>query len=401
MTASEKNKRHKVVVIGGGYSGALAANHLRLGDDIDITLVNPRSEFVERVRLHQLAAGTRDATVGFDTILADDVRLVVDTATRIDTRARTVHLASGDTLDFDYAIYAVGSTGSIPSSVPGARDFAVSVAELESARRIRAALETLPQDAPITVVGGGLTGIETAAELAEQGHRVTLVGGGAIAASFSAASRRYISTWLERHHVWVFESEKVTEVRSDAVVLDDGTVRASALTIWTTGFGTPQLAAASGLTTDDLGRLLTDETLTSVDDDRIVATGDAAAPSGHPVRMSCQAAGPLGAQAADTVLSRVAGSEPKLLDVALTGSCVSLGRRAAVRQFAHKDDSSTNMSLTGPLGVAYKEFTSWFSVRRIRIESRRPGLLPWPKGGPRPQQAVRATRQNTAATNRA
>ncbi|HWD63330.1 MAG TPA: FAD-dependent oxidoreductase, partial [Humibacter sp.] len=342
-----------------------------------------------------------DATVGFDTILADDVRLVVDTATRIDTGARTVHLASGSALDFDYVIYAVGSTGSIPSSVAGAREFAVSVAELESAQRIRAAVDALPQDAPITVVGGGLTGIETAAELAEQGHRVTLVGGGALAASFSVASRRYIATWLARHHVWVFESEKVCEVRFDAVVLDDGTVRASALTIWTTGFGTPQLAASSGLHTDELGRLLTDETLTSVDDEHIVATGDAAAPSGQPVRMSCQAAGPLGAQAANTVLSRIAGTEPKLLDVALTGSCVSLGRHAAVRQFAHKDDSSMNLRLTGPLGVAYKEFTSRFSLRKIRIEARRPGLLPWPKGGPRPEEPVQVPRTDTAATSRA
>jgi NADH dehydrogenase FAD-containing subunit len=52
----------------------------------------------------------------------------------------------------------------------------------------------------------------------------------------------------------------------------------------------------SGLRTDALGRLLTDETLTSVDDDRIVAAGDAAAPSDQPLRMSCYAAGPLGAR---------------------------------------------------------------------------------------------------------
>ena len=51
------------------------------------------------------------------------------------------------------------------------------------------------------------------------------------------------------------------------------------MTIWTAGFGVPGLAAASGLRTDALGRLLTDETLTSVDDPRIVAAGDCAAPS--------------------------------------------------------------------------------------------------------------------------
>ena len=81
------------------------------------------------------------------------------------------------------------------------------------------------------------------------------------------------------------------------------------MTIWTAGFGVPDLAASSGLSTDGAGRLLTDETLTSVDDPRIVAAGDAAAPSDLPLRMSCQAAIPLGAQAANTVLSRIAGTE--------------------------------------------------------------------------------------------
>ena len=95
-------------------------------------------------------------------------------------------------------------------------------------------------------------------------------------------------------------------MRWDAVVLSDGAVLPSAATVWTAGFAVPDLAARSGLRTDAVGRLLTDETLTSIDDERVVAAGDAAAPSGQPLRMSCQAAGPLGAQAANTVLSRIA-----------------------------------------------------------------------------------------------
>ena len=54
-------QRTHIVVIGGGYAGTLAANHLRLRADVEITLVNPRPVFVERIRLHQLVAGTRDA----------------------------------------------------------------------------------------------------------------------------------------------------------------------------------------------------------------------------------------------------------------------------------------------------------------------------------------------------
>jgi NADH:ubiquinone reductase (H+-translocating) len=171
-----------------------------------------------------------------------------------------------------------------------------------------------------------------------------------------------------------------------AVVLAGGVVRPSALTIWATGFGVPELARASGLRTDALGRLLTDETLTSVDDHRVVATGDAAAPSGRPLRMSCYAAGPLGAQAADTVLSRIAGTEPAVINLAFSGACVSLGRRSAVRQLARKDDTAVNAYIGGRMGAAIKELTCKVAVWKIRREVRKPGSLFWPRGGPRPEQ---------------
>ncbi|MGY4771064.1 NAD(P)/FAD-dependent oxidoreductase [Kribbella sp. CWNU-51] len=377
---SEHNTQHKVVVIGGGYAGTLAANHLRMRDGVDITLVNPRPDFVERVRLHQFVAGTDDATIDYGTLLGEGIHLVVDSARRIDTAARAVQLASGRTLPYDYVIYAVGSTAAIPSSVPGAAEFAYPIAEFEVAQRLRARLDELPVDAPITVVGGGLTGIETAAELAEQGRKVTLMCGGTLVPSWSSLGRRYAAKWLSRHGVTVRETEVVTEVRPDAIVVADGTTRSSALTIWATGFGVPELAAASGLRTDSLGRL-TDETLTSVDDDRVIAAGDAAAPSGQPLRMSCQAAGPLGAQAANTVLSHIAGTEPAEINQALTGSCVSLGRHAAMRQLARKDDTVVNVYIGGRLGAAIKEKTCKLAVSRIRREAREPGSWAWIKGG--------------------
>ena len=110
-----------------------------------------------------------------------------------------------------------------------------------------------------------------------------------------------------------------------------GAVLPSAATVWTAGFGVPDLAARSGLRTDALGRLLTDETLTSVDDERIVAAGDAAAPSGQPLRMSCQAAVPLGAQAANTVLSRIAGAPPARAEPGVRGAVHQPGPRTRPR----------------------------------------------------------------------
>lgn len=114
---TEHNSPTKVVVIGGGYAGTMAANHLRTGADPEITLVNPRQEFVERIRLHQFAAGTGTATIDYDTMLGDGVRLVVDSATCIDAAGRTVRLGSGRTLAYDYLVYAVGSTGAAPAVI--------------------------------------------------------------------------------------------------------------------------------------------------------------------------------------------------------------------------------------------------------------------------------------------
>ncbi|MFH8935492.1 NAD(P)/FAD-dependent oxidoreductase [Streptomyces griseosporeus] len=374
----------KVVVLGGGYAGTLAANRLRGRRDTDVVLVNPRPRFVERIRLHQYLARTGNATLDYGTLLGEGVRLVVDRATRIDSAARAVRLASGGALAYDYLVYAVGSTSAVPASVPGAVEFAWPVAEFEDAELLRDRLAEVPVDAPVTVVGGGLTGIETAAELAERGRAVTLVCGRELAPSLSAPGRRYVARWLDRHGVTVVRDRAVTEVRPDAVVLADGDVRASALTVWAAGFGVPALAAQSGLRTDALGRLLTDETLTCVDDDRIVAAGDAAAPSGRPLRMSGYAAGPLGARAADTVLSRLAGTEPAVIDLAFTGACLSLGRRAGIRQLARKDDTPVDVFVGGRAGALIKEVTCRFVVeKRIRREAREPGSMSWPRGGPR------------------
>jgi choline dehydrogenase-like flavoprotein len=46
-----------VVVISGGYAGVMAANRLTRREDVTVTLINPRTSFVERLRLHQLVAG--------------------------------------------------------------------------------------------------------------------------------------------------------------------------------------------------------------------------------------------------------------------------------------------------------------------------------------------------------
>jgi len=385
-------ENNTVVVIGGGYAGVLAANRLRQRPGLEIALVNARPQFVERIRLHQLIAGGDDATENYDGLLAEGVRLVVDTATAIDTAHRVVQLASGATLAYDYLIYAVGSTAAVPVAVPGATEFAYPLSEFEQAQRLQARLADTPLPAPLVVVGGGLTGIEAAAELAETGRRVTLVGD-VLGPTLAGPGRRSVARRLAKLGVTVLTGAEavVHRVSADSVELAGGRTLPSAVTVWTAGFGVPGLAAASGLSTDDLGRLRTDETLTSIDDPRIVAAGDAAIPSDLPLRMSCQAAMPMGAQAAETVLARLSGAQPKSVRQAFAGQCISVGRAAGTVQLAHTDDRPRRAFIGGRFGALIKEQVCRGTLNFLRKEAARPGTYNWIKSDFRAAQLARRT----------
>ena len=67
MPAARARTTEDVIVIGGGYAGSggqPSADAWRL-KNVDITLVNPRQKFVERIRLHQFVTGNDDAVVDY------------------------------------------------------------------------------------------------------------------------------------------------------------------------------------------------------------------------------------------------------------------------------------------------------------------------------------------------
>jgi len=396
---STNTEKTNAVVIGGGYAGVMAANRLTQRDDVTVTLINPRRTFVHRIRLHQVVAGSNDAVVDYREVLAENIRLVVDTVTRINASERNVRLASGGALGYDYLIYAVGS-GSADAEVPGAADFAYPIASLEEAERLRPVIDAAPATAVVTIVGAGATGIETAAELAELGRTVTLVCGEVLGPYLHPRVRRSVAKRLAKLGVTVLEGPdaKVTAVTPDTVQLGDGRSLPSMVTIWTAGLGVPDLATNSGLSTDTLGRLLTDDTLTSVDDARIVAAGDSAAPSNLPLRMSCQAAGPLGAHAADTALSRIAGEHPRPINVGFFGQCISLGHRAAVVQLASKDDTANRFYIGGRLAAKIKKLSFTGLVKELADEARKPGSYKWSFEDDNRRKLLQARRNDMLAT---
>ncbi|MDA2812351.1 FAD-dependent oxidoreductase [Nocardiopsis sp. RSe5-2] len=394
----------QAVVIGGGYAGVMAANRLAGRKDVAVTLVNPRPGFVERIRLHQHAGGGYDAFRDYRDVLAPGVRTVVGTVERIDAAECRLTLAGGAAVDYDRLVYAVGS-GSAAPDVPGAAEYALPLASLEEAQRLRTALQDAPESAPVTVVGAGPTGIEAATELAEQGRRVTLVCGKVMGPYLHRRGRRTVARRMAELGVTVLQGPGATvvEVAADAVRLDDGREVPSRVTVWTAGFAVPDLAARSGLSTDEDGRLLTDETLTSVDDERIVAAGDSAAPSGMPLRMSCQAALPLGARAADTVLGRIDGERPAPLNQAFAGQCISLGRQGGIFQFSRRHDVAVGLHIRGRLGATVKEKVCLGTVRHMADEARAPGSYRLHKisGGPERARRLRAVQAMEAPSGTA
>ena len=386
----------RVVVIGGGYAGTVAPN--RMSRKAAVTVINPRPHFVQRPRLHQFAVGNHHASGDYRTLLAKGVELLVDTATRIEPGTRSVHLASGGTVGYDYLVYAVGSTATRRSTVPGVGEFAFPVAEFEHAERLHHALSKLDPDGIVTVVGAGLTGLETAGELAEQEHRVRLVCSDVIGPALSEKARSATYRRLADLRVEIIEQARVARVGPAGFTLADNTDLESAITVWTAGFGVPELARTSGFSTDELGRLLTDETLTSIDDDRVLSAGDCAARSGDPVRMACQSAVPMGLAAADTVLSRIAGEEPANLDFGFNGVGVSLGRRVGVVQFHERDDTPKDRTYAGRIASSIKDLGLKAAMAGLRVEALRPGTLGFLKGGRHPSSAATALRTERQRT---
>ncbi|MEW2525240.1 FAD-dependent oxidoreductase [Streptomyces sp. NPDC047071] len=362
-----------IVVLGAGYAGVVAAKSIAKQSGTRVTLVNASDRFVERVRMHQVAVGqqVRQRPIA-ELLTGAPVEFVVDRVVAIDAERREVVLADAAPLGYDTLVYALGSLAA-HDAVPGAAEHAYPLAVAEDADRLRARLAA---GGTVTVVGGGLTGIEAAAELAETRPelKVRLVTGGALGAALSERGRQHLRRVFARLGIEVRDNAKVTEVRADGVLLADGALLPSDTVVWTTGFRVPEIAREAGLAVDDHGRVLVDPTLRSVSHPDVYAIGDAAAArrqDGQELRMACATGLPSAAHVARSISDRLAGRTPSPLRFRYLNQCVSLGRRDGLIQFVRDDDSAVERVLTGRVAAWYKEFI----VRGALSAQRHPGLV--------------------------
>ncbi|WP_371593828.1 NAD(P)/FAD-dependent oxidoreductase [Streptomyces virginiae] len=338
--------KHRIVVLGAGYAGAYVAGTLarRLSPaDTEITVVNAEPEFVQRLRLHQLAAGQEiEAPKLADVFAGTGIRLRLARVTAVDPERQVVAVADADgggELGYDTLLYALGSHVA-DHGVPGVAEHAFHVTSRPAALRLRERLDSLSgrdEGSRVLVVGDGLTGIETATEIAESrpGLSVSLVARGELGAPLSAGARSHLRQACDRLGITVLEHTSVEAVEATRVLCADGSPLASDATVWTAGFAVDPIAAAAGLEVTDDGRIVVDRTMRSLSHPNVYAAGDSVytiGDNGRPLPMSCASAGFTGMQAMKAIVGCLTGSKTANVKLSYPGNHISLGRRDGILQ---------------------------------------------------------------------
>lgn len=169
------------MVIGGGYGGLRAVEHLSKSSDIDITLIDKNTYhylqteaygyIAGRFDMHDVAVDIKEWCSGFE----KKVEYVNDKVTFIEFDEQQVKILGGS-IPYDYLIIASGAQTNFFSFIKGLREHSYGVKKLQRAYNFRIEFENLiykkllneknGEDINLVIGGAGLSGVEVAAEMA-------------------------------------------------------------------------------------------------------------------------------------------------------------------------------------------------------------------------------------------
>ncbi|MDB4972375.1 MAG: dehydrogenase [Myxococcaceae bacterium] len=358
-----------IVIVGGGYAGLACALRLarRSAGKAAITLVSGSERFVERIRLHEVAAGKGPGPRSLHALVRGTaIQLRIGWVQELDLAARTIGLG-GERIAYDRLVLALGSR-SDDRAVPGLREYAYTLDDTQPGW-LAASLPALAARAGhVLVVGAGLTGIETASELASvyPQLRITLATAGVLAPTSSNKARAHVRAFFARRAVTVREQLRVHRL-AERTLHAQGESLPFDLCIWTAGFRAPELPRESGLATNERGQVWVDAQLRSISHPDVYVAGDLAiqqAPRGARMPLGCKSAFPSGFHVAENLARVLRGQPERPFHYREVPYLTSLGRHDATVQLP------SGRTLTGRFAARLKELVCRTTMLALHFERR-------------------------------
>lgn len=336
----------RVGVIGAGYAGLAAVARLRpqsLEGGVSVELVSATPWHVFTTELHTVAAGVVDperVCIPLRRFDRPGTRVLVEPAEALSADGPGVRLASGERR-YEALILTLGWEPDF-FGIPGLAERACGIGSLPGALALRERLRVVLAAGPprrVVIAGGGLTGVELAAELAEAGRgrlQLTLVEAAPrILPGLDARVAEAADAILrEELGVRVAAAAPVAAATDGVLGLRGGGELPFDVLVWCGGVRGHHLLTDWGLPCNRRGQVETDPALGVPGRPGLLVAGDAAAVpdpvTGRPLPPSAQLAGQQGAAAAVNALRLLDGRAGIPFVPHLQGTFISLGRRRAV-----------------------------------------------------------------------
>ena len=404
-----------IVILGAGFGGVYVARKLApyvKKGEIDVTIVNKTNYFLFTPLLHEVATGglsPRSVAEPLREIFAGTgVNIAQGTVEYVNAEKRMVGIAN--TIDkcaipYDYLVIATGAETNY-YGIPGAERFSYPLKTVMDAANIRSRIIDCFEQAMLAkdrsermnllsfaVVGGGATGVELAAELAEfvkgivkryydatddmrpEEPCVTVVHAGTeLLEMFAPSLRSAAASRLLDNGVTLQMASTVTSVTKDGLVLAGGMTVPASTVIWTAGVK-PSIPHFEGQApASEKGRLSIDGYFRLKGDERIFALGDVAGykdvhkdedeATARPLPMLAQVAVAQAKTVARNLMASIDGKKLKDFHYHSKGSMVSVGQWFAIGEiFAFKIAGKLSWWIWRT--VYLFKFASW--QKRIRI----------------------------------
>jgi NADH dehydrogenase len=161
-----------IVIVGGGFAGVKAALELCKTPEFTVTLITKTNTFNYYPTLYKTATGGSRVISSMllgEIFSGKPVKIIVDTAAKIDRKTNTVLTESGRKITYDELILALGVVTNY-FGIKGLDEFSQSMKSIDKAESLKANLNAQIRDAGkpdinYVVVGGGPTGVELAGAL--------------------------------------------------------------------------------------------------------------------------------------------------------------------------------------------------------------------------------------------